>query len=214
MDLQLYEVLFVGSFIIPGLIFISIGLRTWNKDWLAIYTGTQMAPWFFLHVLLVYTVWAYDDVILQAGNGEIPPPPLISYRLLQTIVLATVLPMIAYAIYMIRIGEIVILRGRRDIVIKAICQILGNRRLGYSFSGDGFHVPSIDMRIQVNWTETSGVVGTRIRCKDRVWREAIQESIFNTFTGRPSERSYPLYLILGCIFLGSGIVSGVLIAMA
>ncbi len=214
MDIKLYEMLFVLSFVIPGLLYYYIGYLTWRKEWVAIWTGTQATPWFILHVLLVYTDWNFEDVILQAGYGEIEGSLFVSYGTVQTIRWITVLPIVIYVIYIHKMGQIVILRGRSDIVIKAVEQILDNHRWGYTRGGDEFHVPSIDMRVQINWTETSGVVGIRTRCRDRDWKELFQENIMNTFKGRPSERYHPAYMIVGGVFLGIGIFLGVLIAMA
>jgi hypothetical protein len=106
-------------------------------------------------------------------------------------------------------GSIRILRGREEAVLDAIKQILAHHNLRYRLVEDVFDIPSIKMKIEVDYHPNWGQVSIFPRTKDKDWRETIHEGLMNTFEGTPSARSYPALLILSGVFVGVGIALGV-----
>jgi len=197
LSLDLVEIFLVIGLVIPGLIQLYLGLRTWKKEWLAMETWVLALPYMFLFLFFCY--FGFIDLVY-------PDLDLV------TIVLFIVgaIPLF----YFYSLGQILVLRGRRDVVMRGIQQILDNRKRRYRLEGDVFDLPEFKMKIEVNHFEVSDMVGIDMKAKDREWTEIIHEDILNLFSGRPSERYHPFLLVLGIVILGSGAALGALFAMS
>ena len=205
LDPHVPDLLFILGFSLPGLLYLIIGLWSWRKEWLAVRERVLMGPLLVCNVLLIYSVWAYDDVLRASGNGGASDLPFFSYLVVNIVAWGSILPLLAAAVYTIRMGQILILRARHDIVLKAIEQTLGKMRWAYTREEDVIQVPEFKMKIQVNWSEAGGLVGVWRRCRDADRRELLDESILATFRGRPSGNHHPGLLVLGCALLSIGI---------
>ncbi len=178
-------ILLIIGFMIPGLMYIYLGLRTLRKDWLA------MEEWFL--ALPLAFIMVYFLSIAGYMNYYYPDLDLIW---LGVLIIVGIITMKLFSL-----GQIVVFRGGRDIVIQAIQRILENRGLSYRMEVDTFTIPEINMEIEVNHFERSYLVGISTKSKDKDWIDTIHEDILNMFKGRPSERPHP-----GLLILGSGIV--------
>jgi hypothetical protein len=178
-------ILLVIGFMIPGLMYILLGLKTLRKDWLAMEEWFLVLPLAFIMVYFL-SFGGYMDYFY-------PDSDLIW---LGVLILVGII-----IVYMWDLGQIVVFHGERDVVIQAIQRILENRGLSYRMEVDTFTIPEINMEIEVNHFERSYLVGISTKSKDKEWIDTIHEDILNMFKGRPSERPNP-----GLLILGSGIV--------
>ena len=212
MVLRLYEFVLVLSVVIPGLMYIYFGRRRWKNDWVAKRTRVLASPYLVFLLFLAIGAFLYESNGGPAGNG-FPPPPPSSYSSQDGITWLLLLPFAIYLYYMITMGQILIFGARRDVVRRAIEEILDNRGLRYKLDRDVFVIPSIMMMIKMNWFDTYDLVGIFSRTWNWKWKAAIDRDIMATFKGLPSERTHPALLVFGNILVGIGIVLGVAFAI-
>jgi len=193
LSLDLSMILLVIGLVIPGLMYIFLGLKILRKDWLAMEVWFMAIPSYFILFYFLgqagYIHYFYSEFDLIW---------------LIALILVGILP-----IYFLGLGQILVFHGGRDIVIQAIQRILENRGLRYNLEEDTFTIPDIKMEIEVDHIEISDLVSIRTKSKDKDWTDTIQEDILNMFKGRPSERSHPGLLILGLGFVVIGLAVGV-----
>ena len=212
MVLRLYEFIFVLSVVIPGLMYIYFGRRRWKNDWVAMRTRVLVSPYLVFLLLLTLAAFFYESNGGPAGN--LPPAPPYSFSSsLDGITWILLLPFALYLYYMITMGQILIFGARRDVVRRAIEEILDNRGLRYKLDWDVFVIPSIMMMIKMNWFDTYDLVGIFSRTWNWKWKAAIDRDIMATFKGLPSERTHPALMIFGTILVGIGIALGVAFAI-
>jgi hypothetical protein len=193
MSLDLSMILLVIGLVIPGLMYILLGLRTLRKDWLAMEAWFLAIPSYFI---LFYFLGQAGYIHYFYSEFDI--------IWLIALILVGILP-----IYFFGLGQIQVFHGGRDVVMQAIQRILKNRGLSYRLEVDTFIIPEIKMEIEVEHIEISDLVGIRTKSKDKDWTDTIHEDILNMFKGRPSERSHPGLLILGLGFVVIGLAIGV-----
>ena len=198
LSLDLAETLFIIGLVIPGLICIYLGLRTWKKDWLAMETSVMVSPllfiFFYFFGLASYISYYYPDWDLVQFIG------LISLGLFST--------------YIGSFGQILVLRGNRDVVLRGVQGILDRLGLQYTLNGDRFDLPEINMKIKINHFERSDLVGIQTPWRRvPIWSKEIHEEILNLCVGRPSERYHPAILVMGLAILGTGAALGVMFAI-
>jgi len=193
LSLDLSMILLVIGLVIPGLMYIFLGLKILRKDWLAMEVWFMAIPSYFILFYFLgqagYIHYFYSEFDLIW---------------LIALILVGILP-----IYFLGLGQILVFHGGRVIVIQAIQRILENRGLRYKLEEDTFTIPDIKMEIEVDHIEISDLVSIRTKSKDKDWTDTIQEDILNMFKGRPSERSHPGLLILGLGFVVIGLAVGV-----
>ncbi len=208
MVLRLDEVMFVLCVVIPGLIYIHYGRRTLRYDWVAIRTKELVVPYFIFLLLL-----AFGATIFESGVGSADDPPYSSplfsiFSSIFGIPFVFLFPLAACYYYIVSMGQILIFGGRRDIVMKAVQEILVKNQLSYKLDGDSFDIPSIKMKIEVHWSESKDLVGIRRWTWDFGWLSRFDRSIIATFKGLPSERTHPALMGMGVSLVVIGLVLG------
>lgn len=203
--LGIAKFLFVLGFVIPGLMYIRHGHRTWRKDGVAIEFMSLIDPIFITLTFMFLGILMFD---ISQGT-DLNDPSWDDNPLRRLLFLGFLLGF-HVLISSLRVpGSILILRGRKQVVLDTIKLILAHHRLGYTLDVDEFDIPSIKMRIEVDDHPTRGQVSIIHKTRNKEWRETIHEGILNVFEGTPSEGSHPSLLILGGVLVGIGIALGV-----
>lgn len=195
-SLELEEILLLIGLVIPGLLCTYLGIRTLRKDWLAMETWVMLTPIIFLFLFFFF----FSDIV-----GLYHPVLGLLYAIMFVVGSIAIF-------YLAFLGQILVLRGSRDVVVRGIQGILDKLGLGYSLEGDTFDIPEIDMKIEINHFERSDLVAVRLPYYYyNTWRKTIHEEILNLFVGRPSERSHPSLLIMGTSLMVLGLVLGIVL---
>jgi hypothetical protein len=196
LSLDVAGVLLLVGIVVPGLMCVHIGLRTWRKDWLAMETYHMVSPLFFsmAYYFLV-------DPLLRRHFATFLP-------YLIALLISAVL-----FFYLGSFGDILVLRARGDVVLRGVQGILDRLHLGYTLDGDRFDLPEIGFWIEINGTMTGNYVGVRTPWRRvPVWTKTVHEEVLNLFVGRPSEKPHPALLMTGLVLLAVALVVGTVLA--
>jgi len=204
--IRLDEVFFVLSVVVPGLIYIHYGRRILRTDWLAIRTWKLILPYIIFLLFLAAGAYVFETDEGSAGDDPYADPPAGISIAIDWIRLILLLPLALYFYFISSMGSILIFGGRRDIVLKAVQEILEKSRVRYNLDGDSFRILSEKARIEIHWSETKDTVGIQRWSWDFRWKAWFDESIIRTFTGRPSERTRPALMGFGVFLVVLGIV--------
>lgn len=202
---ELAEFVFVLGFVIPGLMYIRHGHRTWRKDGVAIESMSLVDPILILLIIMTLGTGIYD---YNTGTGY-DEPSLDRWSLRYLLFACAIIASRLFLDGIHSSGSIRILRGREEAVMDAIKLILVHHNLRYRLVEDVFDIPSIKMKIEIDGYPNWGQVSIFPKTRDKDWRETIHEGLMNTFEGTPSARSYPALLITGCASVGIGLALGV-----
>ena len=196
MSLDIQETLLIIGLVAPGLMSIYLGIKTWRKDWLAMETRVLLSPLTFIFIYF----FSY------AGYLDYYYPDSDLFWFIGLLLIALIL------IYLGFHGQIMVLRGNRDVVLRGVKGILDKLNLKYTVDGDRFDIPEINMKVEINYFETSDLVGVQTSLRRvPIWTKTIHEEVLNLFVGRPSERSHPAILVAGLVLLGIALGLGVVL---
>ncbi len=207
---ELAKLLFVLGLVIPGLMCIRLGQRTRRKDGVAIESLSLFDPIFISLLFITSGSMIYgsrmgtNDYDLSWGRGF--PGHLIF--------LGFLIAMRLFLSGFFSSGQIVILRGRKDVVMDAVRRILVHYKLRYELDVDVFDIPSIKMKITVDDELRWGQVSVHVKTKDGDWWTIITEAVIKMFEGTPSSQDHPALTQMGGVFVGIGIALGVAFLIA
>lgn len=191
MSLDLLEILVVIGLVIPGSMYIYLGLKTLRREWLAMESGVLCFPLIF--IFFYFHFWAHLVEDIHPGGFILN----IVWLFIGAITL----------IYLAYHGQVWVLRGNREVVLRGVRGILDKLGQRYTLEDDRFDLPEIDFMIEINHFERNGLIGIRTPFRRvPIWTKVIHEEVLNLFVGRPSDRSHPFMLIIGSVLMGLGLV--------
>ena len=148
--------------------YIQYGRRVLRTDWLAIRTINLLMPHFVFLLFLIIGVFIFVSDLGSSGDSPYVDPPLSTVGSINDIDLIIIIPLLLIGSYFIATGQILVFVAKRDVVIRAVETILGQNGLDYGLDGDRFTVPSVNMRVEVTWSENSDLVGINRRTWERI----------------------------------------------
>jgi hypothetical protein len=207
-------VIFVLAVVLPGILYIYIGLKTRRKDEVAMESLYLAIPYYlFLLLIILGSSLVGTDVLPPDTRGLdfmqdrlLPPGParIAAHSLFLPLFF---IPWLFAGL--LSVGQILVIRGNRRNVAVAIQRILEHRNLRFRITDDAFDIPSVKLKIHVNETEDLRWVHVRTKTKDKLMAESIQEDLLNMFEGTARARAKPHMVIMGGVITSIGVGLGV-----
>ena len=197
-------VIIILSVVLPGLLTMFFGFRTWRKDKIALETTMLFLPRIlFVFLLFIGFVLIASDLLPKGTKGVDPlwePDSEYGFDvffflfLFGGVLMSLVVPR----------GNILVLRAGVDDVHTAIQRILKYRDLSYQRAWDEYTLPSVPMTIKVTDGPTSSNFVIITKTKVKFMNKLIQDDLLNYFLGTASDRSHLSWIIIGGIVTGVG----------